>query len=467
LSRHREYVLKLVEAGDETTREFDDEAAEERRAQGSTVAALNAFSAGVASEVRADLGFVDPDEAIKTLAAAIDQDTLRVPRLLVLDSLVRFASRRGDEFRARKAEIDPLLEALVSKSQVPETDVGDAVDTVNRALESVAGLSGEEAPAGVDEAPSAHPWEVFVQQAAGSLQLTQAEIEKPLCNDREDVYKGPYKAIGVTVEFHTDASPGELRGFCDPRRWHECSAYQKEMTRWTGAGAIPDQDRPPGGWRRDLLEKVQLAGKDLETPLRFTYTIQDQNDPSWVHLDYVMIGRTGEIDVDEGALDVRRVTSGKHSGRTRVIAKKAILFTDPLLVKWPTVACDTFWMDLVIDAAVGCLGRRATIDSTRGIATMAESKEARLDKAIDEAAAAAQKSIDAYRQLAKRGAAQLAGDSPGDTDTWVELTAKTWAQAARDGAQAWTRYNALLQACAEPAESKTEQTEPGKTDNDA
>jgi hypothetical protein len=456
-----------VEAGDETTREFDDEAAEERRAQGSTVAALNAFSAGVASEVRADLGFVDPAEAIKTLAAAVDQDTLRVPRLLVLDSLVRFASRRGDEFRAREAEIDPLLEALVSKSQVPETDVGDAVDTVHRALESVAGLSGEEAPAGVDEAPSAHPWEVFVQQAAGSLQLTQAEIEKPLCNDREDVDKGPYTAIGVTVEFHTDASPGELRGFCDPRRWHECSAYQKEMTPWKGAGAIPDQDRPPGGWRRDLLEKVQLAGKDLETPLRFTYTIQDQNDPSWVHLDYVMIGRTCEIDVDEGALDVRRVTSGKHSGRTRVIAKKAILFTDPLLVKWPTVACDTFWMDLVIDAAVGCLGRRATIDSTRGIATMAESKEAQLDKAIDEAAADAQKSIDAYRQLAKRGAAQLAGDSPGDTDTWVELTAKTWAQAARDGAQAWTRYNALLQAFAEPAESKTEQTEPGKTDNDA
>ena len=122
-ARHRENVLNM-EAGDETTREFDGEAAEERRAQGSTVAALNAFSAGVASEVRVDLGFVDPDEAIKTLAGAVDQDTLQVPRLLVLDSLVRFASRRGDEFRAREAEIDPLLEALVRKSQVPETEVG-------------------------------------------------------------------------------------------------------------------------------------------------------------------------------------------------------------------------------------------------------------------------------------------------------------------------------------------------------
>jgi hypothetical protein len=46
----------------------------------------------------------------------------------------------------------------------------------------------------------------------------------------------------------------------------------------------------------------------------------------------------------------------------------------------------------------------------------------------------------------------------------VELTAKTWAQAARDSAQAWTSYNALLQACTDSAESKTEQTEPGKTE---
>ena len=50
------------------------------------------------------------------------------------------------------------------------------------------------------------------------------------------------------------------------------------------------------------------------TPLRFTYTIQDQNNPSWVHLDYVLIRKTPDILVDEGALDVRRVTSGNHRG---------------------------------------------------------------------------------------------------------------------------------------------------------
>ena len=56
---------------------------------------------------------------------------------------------------------------------------------------------------------------------------------------------------------------------------------------------------------------------------------------------------------------------------------------------------------------------------------MADSKEARLEKAIDDAAAAAQESIDAYAELAKEAAAQLDGDSPGDTGTWLELTAKT------------------------------------------
>ena len=97
---------------------------------------------------------------------------------------------------------------------------------------------------------------------------------------------------------------------------------------------------------------------------------------------------------------------------------------------------------------------------------MAESKEARLKKTIDEAAVAAEKSIETYRKLAKKGAAQLAGDSPADTDKWVDLTAKAWAQAARDAAQAWTTYNAMLQAFAESGESKAEQPEAGKTEND-
>jgi hypothetical protein len=450
----------VAEAGKRTPRGDDGRLAEERRAQGSTVAGLNAFTAGVASEARGELGYPDPDEAIQSLAAEVAKGTLRVPRLLVLDALVRLASRRGEELRTRADALDTLLEALVRQARGPEAELTGAVSTVRAALDSVAAVRG------IAAAP--HPWQVFVQQAGAALRLSQAEIEKPLCNDREVVAKGPYKAVGVTVEFHTDASPGELRHFCDPTRWHECSAYQKEMTPWTGPGAIDQQGPGPHGWRRDLLERVQLSpAKELETPLRFTYGIEDQTDPNWVHLDYLLLEVTEDILVDEGALDVRRVTSGSHLGRTRVSAKKAILFTEEsLLAKWPTVACDTFWMDLVIDAAVGCLGSGATLDSTGGIPTMAESKGTRLDKTIDEAAAAAQKSVETYSELAKKAAAQLAGDSPADTGQWIELTTKTWAQAARDTAQAWMTYNAVLQAFAESGESKAEQPESGETDND-
>jgi hypothetical protein len=449
----------VAEAGKTRPPGDDERWAKERRAQGSSVAALNAFSADVGADSRASLGFADPDDAIRALAAEVEAGTLRVPRLLVLDSLVRFASRRADELSAREAALNPLLEGLVRQAQGPEADMAEARIGVRAALDSVAALSGVRS--------ARHPWQVFAQQAAGPLRLTQAEVEKPQCNDREVVKKGDYEAVGVTVEFYTDASPADLRHFCDPRRWHECSAYQHEMTPWSGPGASPDEERPPLGWRRDLIETVELSpAKTLVTPLRFTYTIQDENDPDWVHLDYLLLGETEDILVDEGALDVRRVTAGRHQGRTWVSAKKAILFADPLLAAWPTVACDTFWMDLVIDAAVGCLRRGAPIDSAGGIPKMADSKEVPLTKVIEGATAAAQQSVTAYGKIANEAAAQLAGDSPADADKWVELTTRTWAQAARDAAQAWTTYTSFLQAVAESSEGEGERAASRGTDTD-
>jgi hypothetical protein len=337
--------LRVAEADETTSRGTDEDGGEERRAQGSTVAALNAFSADVSSHARDRLGYTAPDDAIEELAAEVEGGTLRVPRLLVLDSLVRLAGRRGDQLGAHGPALDTLHEALVRQAGVPEAEVGDAVVTVRRALNSAGRLSGI--------ASGPHPWRVFARQASDALRLTQAEINKPLCNDREIVRKGPCEAVGVTVEFRTDARPDELRHFCDPTRWHECSAYQHAMTPWDDPGAIDEQRS--SGWRRDLVETVEFSpGNTLVTPLRFTYTIQDADDPDWVHLDYVLLKETSDILVDEGALDVRRITTGEQQGRTRVSAKKAILFKNPLLAEWPTVACDTVWIDQVIGAAVGC-----------------------------------------------------------------------------------------------------------------
>lgn len=91
---------------------------------------------------------------------------------------------------------------------------------------------------------------------------------------------------------------------------------------------------------------------------------------------------------------------------------------------------------------------------------MADSKEARLAKAIDDATSAAQASIDAYADLAKEAAAQLTGDSPGNTGKWLELSTRTYTQAARDTVQAWTTYVAVLQTLAESGGTGTESRDP-------
>jgi hypothetical protein len=422
----------------------DEPEAARRREQGSAVAALNAFTADLGADARGRLRLPQPDDAMRSLASAVEEGTLRVPRLFVLDSLVKFARRRGEDLRANDAPLDTLLRALVERAGVPSADVGDAVATVRGALDSVSQLSRAD--------PASDSWAVFAGQSAGALRLTQAEIEKPQCNDTEEVVKEGRPAIGVTVEFHTDAAPGELRHFCDPTRWHECSAYQREMTPWEDPGAV--SEKRPNGWRRDLIETVVFPGQELVTPLRFTYSIEGETDPSWVHLDYVLLTETDDILVDEGALDVRRVATGTQQGRTRVSAKKAILFKNSVFASWPTIACDTFWTDLVIAAAVGCPDDGGAPPNGGGT-TMAD----KLEKVIEEAAKATQESVEKYAELAKAAATQFAGDAPADAGTWMKLTAKTYAQAAADTARAWTAYNEVLKVLAKDAQERAQSDE--------
>jgi hypothetical protein len=94
---------------------------------------------------------------------------------------------------------------------------------------------------------------------------------------------------------------------------------------------------------------------------------------------------------------------------------------------------------------------------------MAESKESRLAKAIDEATQAAQASINVYADLAREAAAQIAEDRPANTSRWLELTTKTYTQAARDTVQAWTTYIAVLQALAEAGRRQTASSESGES----
>ena len=417
---------------------------EERRAQGYAVAGIHALSANLGAGLRSDWGLAGHEDAMSALATAIDDGRLGVPRLLVLDALVKLAHRRPEELTREGAALDALLMALVRDAEVAPERHDWALATARRALDSVAQLSVV--------GSRQRPWPTFARVAGPALRLTPTEVDKPLCNDREIVVKGGREAVGVTVSFHTDAAPGEM-DVCDPTSWHECTAAFHEMKPWTGAGAV-DQDRP-NGWRRDLIETVDfLPALTLETPLRFTYSIDDGADPRWVHLDYVLLEETADIAIDEGSIDVRRVTSGKHSGRTRVSTKKAIRFVNPVLAQWPTVACDTFWTDLVVNAAVGCLGGGGaqTQFTNGGKAAMTDPKADALNDAIKDAATAAQESIDAYAELAKQAAAQLSGDPPPDNAAWVQLTTKAFGQAATDAARTWSAYNEVLRILADPAD---------------
>ncbi len=252
-----------------------------------------------------------------------------------------------DEVASAGPALDDLLLALVQDAGVPAEQQTPAVETVKQALDAVTRRSVL--------APARHPWKRFASDVRSALGLTQAEVDKPLCNDRQVIKKADVDAVGVTVDFYTDATPAEM-SVCDPTRWHECTAAFDPMQPWKGAGAVDEQR--PNGWRRDLIERVDfLPGTaPLTTPLRFTYSIDDGPDPAWTHLDYVLIEETDHIAVDEGSIDVRRVSTGEHSGRTRVSTKKLIGFKDKTLASWTTVACDTFWTELVVNAAVGCLG---------------------------------------------------------------------------------------------------------------
>jgi len=314
-----------------------------RRAQGSAVAALNAFTADHSRDARKKLGLAAPNEAIDQLTTAVKDDDLHVSRLFVLDSLVKLASR-GEELQGHGKAVNRLVKGLVRRAGVPDEEVADATATVRAALDEVDRRTSD--------GEAVRPWSLFAERAAGALQLTPAEVEKPLCNDAAAVQKWGCRARGVAVEFHTDATPGDMRRFCDPTRWHEVSAFQHKMEPWKGPGRV-SLDLPNGGWCRDLIEEVELTpAKTLVTPLRFAYSLESEADPDWVHLDYVLIEKTDDIGVDEGSLDVRRVGSGRHRGRTRVSAKKAIFFFDQMFQDWTSIACDTFWTDTVIAAAV-------------------------------------------------------------------------------------------------------------------
>jgi hypothetical protein len=96
----------------------EEVAPSERRAHGYAVAGLNALSA-LGRDAQPDWGLAQRDDAIKTLTDAVRGGRLGVPRVLVLDALVKLAHRRPDELASAGTRLDDLLLALVEDAGVP------------------------------------------------------------------------------------------------------------------------------------------------------------------------------------------------------------------------------------------------------------------------------------------------------------------------------------------------------------
>ena len=268
-----------------------------------------------------------------------------LPRLVILDQLVRLARSPGrrqltDDADEVTQRLQLLLRSLAPKEGVTE-DQAAAV-----ALDALHTLAREEGM--VDD-----PWGFFVDAVGSSFALTAVEVNKPRCNDsRPGGDAGPTE---VTVEFWTDREVSSLAHYANPLNWPACSVYF--------AGMVPQGPSVPVvsptgtnycGWEATLVERLALFPPyNFVTPLRFT----SYWAPGWSYLRtaYRLEQPTADIIEDAGFIEVAKDPYANDPSRaTRVTATKVIEFARPDINRWPSLACDTFWIEMAIQMAHDC-----------------------------------------------------------------------------------------------------------------
>jgi hypothetical protein len=284
-----------------------------------------------------DTKLLQPDDALMYLAEATASGTRRVPRLVILDLLVRLAHRRGEQFFSPDLPGRERLFFALGREIEVQPGAGVAAGDISKALQltlqSTFGLPGLRMA-----------WHQFAERMSEPMALTSYEVNKPMCDDRVEVDG----ARAIETEFFTDMSVEDLTYWADPRHWPHCSVYFEAMHR---KGKLKHVD---GGWDGTFVEVVScVPGKSLETPLEFCY--READDGSEVHTTYDLAeGPTDDILVDNGFVKAEHDTSGPDGTQTRVSALKIIKFTDDSVQQWTSIACDTFWTELLIDMCTDC-----------------------------------------------------------------------------------------------------------------
>ena len=368
-----------------------------------------------------------------------------VPRLVKLDLVVRLAVRRPDEIELNNGEVRLLLRSVVPGP------AGRVAEQVEVAYDALRGLADAEGPD--------HAWDRFVLRAGTALGITTAERNKPRCNDRDQFptkspkAKTPIQPREIAVAFESPYPVSDFVDYVDPVKWPDCSIYFK--------GMVPVGERIPfsgagyTGWEATYWERCEaIPGRDLETPLRFVH--RRANDWSFMRTSYELVDETDDILFDSGFIEVADLgPDAPPERKTRVTATKVIDFVDKTLDEWPELACDTFWMELAINMAVGCRvggdpsGRRPTSASATGMPP-----GQKLKRRIDIATKHAADSFEAYAGYSKTMVDCLAGPKAPDHSKLTSEINGLWAHMLKDTAYCWLTLYGVAQDVADlgPAE---------------
>jgi hypothetical protein len=209
---------------------------------------------------------------------------------------------------------------------------------------------------GLDAAATSDPsdgsaWDAFASTAGGVLQLDDREVNLPKCSDDQKVTVGGKEAYRVVTTWKSKEGAAHFADWTDARKWDtNCSLFYESVTQVDPANPAPDVE----GYVADFTEVVKFTNTTkFTTVLTFTRTVRS---PFLFALHFMLPpnGATQDIDVDTGSLVVRQDSDAADEWGTRLLAEKAISFTDPAMAKWPTLSCDLMWMELSILAALGC-----------------------------------------------------------------------------------------------------------------
>jgi hypothetical protein len=275
-----------------------------------------------------------PADACPVVTRAMSPPDRPVPRLLLLDTLVRLAREPAANLLSLGEPLTQLLETLaVPDGGGPDMPPDNVADLAKNALQASA--------AGVE----ADAWPAFAAAMALPMHLQPREVHKPICNDTNDQAKNGLSAINVTVTFETDLTLDELRnGYADPANWASCNAYLSaaEKSRWRST--VPTDKK----WVGTFLETLNLFEEPWVTPLQFEF-IQEGGD---LQANYHLLEATPYLLVDEGYIKAQSGKGGQYD--VHVEAKKVLRLTDPILQGISSLLCFTAWMNLCIAMAEDC-----------------------------------------------------------------------------------------------------------------